>query len=126
MYISLAKTIVTSKSKNKIQLKWKSGSIVKESLHHQFNSDRIKPEELLTKLSYSHFLELISISDLSKREFFEIETIKNTWSVRELRRQINTLYFERSGISKKPDQLSKIINEKAERKPSLKMAFLVL
>lgn len=86
-----------------------------KSLHHQFNSDNIKLEELLTKLSYSHFLELISISDLSKREFFEIETIKNTWSVRELRRQINTLYFERSGISKKPDQLSKIINEKAER-----------
>lgn len=89
--------------------------IHQKSLHHQFNSDRIKPEELLTKLSYSHFLELISISDLSKREFFEIETIKNTWSVRELRRQINTLYFKRSGISKKPDQLSKIINEKAER-----------
>lgn len=35
--------------------------------------------------------------------------------MRELRRQINTLYYERSGISKKPEQLSKVVNQKAER-----------
>ncbi|TYP94641.1 putative nuclease of restriction endonuclease-like (RecB) superfamily [Sphingobacterium allocomposti] len=32
-----------------------------------------------------------------------------------MKRQINTLYYERSGISKKPDQLSKIVNQRAER-----------
>ncbi len=40
--------------------------------------------------------------------------MKGTWSVRELKRQINSLYFERSGLSKSPEKLSAMIAEKAE------------
>ena len=56
-------------------------------------------KEIVEKLSFSHITELIKISDPQKRSFYEVECIRGTWSVRELRRQINSLYFERSGLS---------------------------
>jgi predicted nuclease of restriction endonuclease-like (RecB) superfamily len=34
-----------------------------------------------------------------KRSFYEVETVKNNWKMRELRRAINTLLFERTGLS---------------------------
>jgi predicted nuclease of restriction endonuclease-like (RecB) superfamily len=71
-------------------------------------------EKLLSKLSFSHLVELIKIQDHLKRTFYEIECIKGTWSVRELKRQINSLYFERSGMSAKPELLSELTQQKAE------------
>ena len=71
--------------------------------------------KLTGKLSFSHLVELISISDPLKRTYYEIECIKGNWSVRELRRQINSLYFERSGLSKNPEKLSALTNDKADR-----------
>ncbi len=64
--------------------------------------------QIITKLSYSHIVELIKVSDDIKRTFYEIETIKGTWSVRELKRQIASLYYERTGLSAKPEKLSEI------------------
>ncbi|WP_437917922.1 PDDEXK nuclease domain-containing protein [Sphingobacterium sp. LRF_L2] len=80
-------------------------------------SDRffIDSTEILSKISYTHLVQLLPLQDIRKRTFYEVECIKQAWSVEELKRQINTLYYERSGISKKPDQLSKIVNQKAER-----------
>lgn len=74
----------------------------------------IPGEKLLSKLSYSHLVELIKIQDTLKRTFYEIECIKGTWSVRELKRQINSLYFERSGMSLKPELLSEITQQKIQ------------
>jgi hypothetical protein len=74
----------------------------------------VSAENLISKLSYSHLVELIKIQDDIKRTFYEIECIKDTWSVKELKRQINCLYFERRGISKKPAMLSEIVKQKAE------------
>ena len=51
------------------------------------------------KLSWSHICELLSISDVNKRSFYEKETINSGWSVRELKRQINTSLFERLLLS---------------------------
>ncbi len=70
------------------------------------------PEKILTKLSFSHLIELIKITEPLKRTFYELECIKGTWSVRELKRQISSLYFERSGLSENPDALSALVNEK--------------
>lgn len=71
--------------------------------------------QLVEKISFSHFGELISINDQIKRTFYEIETIKGTWSVRELKRQIATLYYERSGLSKNKDKLQVLVNLKTEK-----------
>jgi predicted nuclease of restriction endonuclease-like (RecB) superfamily len=54
---------------------------------------------LLSRLSYTHFVELIKVEDPWKRRFYEIEAIKNSWKVRELNRAISTLLFERTGLS---------------------------
>ncbi len=51
-------------------------------------------KKLLDSLSFSHFEQLISIDDPLKRAFYEIECIRGNWSVRALKRQIATLYFE--------------------------------
>ncbi|NUQ82289.1 MAG: DUF1016 family protein [Bacteroidetes bacterium] len=69
---------------------------------------------LLTRLSFSHLTELSNLADDTQRRFYEIECIRGNWSVRELRRQINSLYYQRSGLSRDKEKLSSIANAKAE------------
>jgi len=69
------------------------------------------PQRLLEKLSFSHITLLLTISDPLQRAFYELETIKGNWSVRELKRQINSLYFERMGLSKNKEKLQQFIHE---------------
>ncbi|OLR54963.1 hypothetical protein BHK98_02040 [Hornefia porci] len=51
------------------------------------------------KLSWSHYCELLIISDEQKRSFYEKETVNSGWSVRELKRQIATSLYERLLLS---------------------------
>jgi len=50
---------------------------------------------LSSKLSWSHYLELIKIVEDSKRKFYLNEAINSKWSVRELQRQKGSLLYER-------------------------------
>jgi predicted nuclease of restriction endonuclease-like (RecB) superfamily len=52
------------------------------------------------KLSWSHYCELLTISDPDKRSFYEKESINANWSVRELKRQIDSSLFERLFLSR--------------------------
>lgn len=52
------------------------------------------------KLSWSHYCELLSVSDRDKRSFYEKEAINSGWSVRELKRQIESSLFERLLLSR--------------------------
>jgi len=75
---------------------------------------------LITRFSFSHFIELIEIEDEVKRAFYEIECIRGNWSVRELRRQIHSLYYERSGLSINKKQLSELTMSTSEQiKPEM-------
>ena len=58
-----------------------------ETLSHQF------------KLSWSHYIFLTRIENIDERNFYEIESIENSWSLRELKRQFNTGLFERLSLS---------------------------
>ena len=71
-------------------------------------------EKILSKLSYSHLELLLGIDEPLKRTFYEIECIKGAWSVRELKRQINSLYFERSGLSKNQEKLAQLVQQKTK------------
>ena len=51
------------------------------------------------KLSWSHYCELLTISDTDKRSFYEKEAINSGWSIRELKRQISTSLYERLLLS---------------------------
>ena len=51
-------------------------------------------------MSWSHYCELLTISDTAKRSFYEKEAINSNWSVRELKRQIDSSLFERLLLSR--------------------------
>ncbi len=72
-------------------------------------------KNMIERLSYTHFTLLLPIEDVQKRHFYEAGCIKGTWSIRELKRQIDTLYFERSGMSKKPELLQEEVQKKSEK-----------
>jgi predicted nuclease of restriction endonuclease-like (RecB) superfamily len=57
------------------------------------------PNLLISKISFSHILEFIKIEEPLQRSFYEIQTIKNGWTVRQLQREINSLLYERIGLS---------------------------
>jgi len=56
-------------------------------------------QTLSGELRWSHYCELLSISDKDKRSFYEKETVNSNWSVRELKRQIESSLFERLLLS---------------------------
>ena len=57
-------------------------------------------QTLSGKLSWSHYCELLGISEPDKRAFYEKECLNSSWSVRELKRQIESSLFERLLLSK--------------------------
>ncbi len=70
-----------------------------------------KVELLCQHFSFSHFIELLKIDDPLKHAFYEIEGIKGNWSVRQLKRQIESLLFERTGLSTDKAGLLKGVHE---------------
>jgi predicted nuclease of restriction endonuclease-like (RecB) superfamily len=56
-------------------------------------------------LGWSHYLVLLRIPRVEARTFYEIEAARESWSVRELERQISSLLFERLTASKSPDEV---------------------
>jgi len=79
-----------------------NGSEICDSMNHIFQTD---PEVLITRLSFTHIREIMRIDDPLERFFYEFECIKGVWSVRELKRQIASKLYFRTGISKKPELL---------------------
>jgi predicted nuclease of restriction endonuclease-like (RecB) superfamily len=70
--------------------------------------------QLLTRLSYSHIEELIELEEPLQRRFYEAEALRGNWSVRELKRQIATQYFQRSGLSTDKEALARLAHAQAE------------
>ena len=106
------KQIISELSKELI-IKYGSG-FSKRNLHNfvRFNelfSDFEIMQTLSAQLSWSHFYTLTSISDDLKREFYIQMCKHERWSVRTLKNKIDSMLFERTAISKKPEQT--IINE---------------
>ena len=73
----------------------KSETASPKSLIRQTLSDQFGPQ-----LSWSHYCELLKVEEPLARSFYEQEAIQNNWSVRELKRQINSMLFERLALSK--------------------------
>jgi len=57
-------------------------------------------DEFEPMLSWSHYCELLKVEEPLARSFYEQEAAQNNWSVRELKRQINSMLFERLALSK--------------------------
>lgn len=63
-------------------------------------SRKSKTVEFPFKLTWSHYVQLIKIEGPDERDFYEIESVQNNWSVRELIRQYNAAVYERVALSK--------------------------
>lgn len=68
-------------------------------------------QRLFKTLSWSHMLELTRIEDTTKRAFYELECIKGNWSTRELKRQMNSMLYERVGLSKDKEAVLALANQ---------------
>lgn len=82
---------------------------------------------LLERLSYTHLELLAAIADPLKRAFYEIECIRGNWPVRALKRQVATLYFERSGLSTDKEKLAAMVQkgiESAEPKLAIRDPYI--
>lgn len=76
---------------------------------------QLPADKLFSRLSFTHFSFIMSVENPLARVFYELETMKGVWTVRELKRQIDTNYFERSGISSNPAKMSQYVQNKAEQ-----------
>ena len=73
----------------------------------------IPADKLFNRLTYSNLMLISTIDNPVKRAFYEMETIRGCWSYKELERQINSLYYERSGLSKNKEALSALVQQQA-------------
>ena len=60
------------------------------------------------KLSWSHYLKLMRIEDINERQFYEIESFKNNWSVRELQRQFDSALYGRLALSRDKEKVKEL------------------
>jgi len=74
----------------------------------QFYLKYPKIQTVSGKLSWSHFVELLSISDNLERSFYEQQILIENWSVRELKRQKSTALFHRLALSKDKEGILKL------------------
>lgn len=74
----------------------------------------ISGETLVSSLSFTHICELIRCDEPDKRAFYETECIQGSWSVRELKRQIASLLYERSKLSIDKQKLISQANETSD------------
>lgn len=70
-----------------------------QNIENEDNDENIPAEKLLSSISFSHFIELMKIDNPVKRLYYEMLTIQTGFSVRELKRQIDALSYERIGLS---------------------------
>ena len=66
-------------------------------------------EEFQFNLSWSHYLILMRIKDINARNFYEIEVFENNWSLRELKRQVNSTLYERLVLSKDKEKVKELL-----------------
>lgn len=60
------------------------------------------------KLSWSHYLILMRMDNIAERNFYEIEAVQNNWSLRELRRQIDSALYERLVLSRDKEKVKEL------------------
>ena len=62
-------------------------------------------------LSWSHYLKLMRIGNMDERHFYEIESVKNDWSLSELKRQYNSALYERLALSTDKEKVYRLAQE---------------
>jgi len=89
----------------------KGFSLSNLKLMRQFYIAYPKSQTVSDQLGWSHYVELLKFEDELERSFYEKQSIKENWSVRELKRHINTSLFLRLAASKDKDQILKLAKQ---------------
>ena len=84
-----------------------SYSALTRMMKFEKNIDEKNIATLSQQLSWSHFKELIVLEDTLKIEFYTQMSIAQNWGVRTLRERIDSMLYERTALSKQPDELIK-------------------
>ena len=109
-------------------LKWQ----ISQTLSAEFNLSTLAQE---FPLPWSHYVRLLSVHDLKSREFYETEALRGGWSERQLKRQIESKFYERVALSQNKTALLKkgeekqaedILTPEQELKDSFVLEFLGL
>lgn len=84
-----------------------------KSLRRMLQFVEVFPDEqivatLMRQLSWSHFIELIPIKDALKRDFYAEMCRIEKWNVRNLRKKISSMLYERTALSRKPEHLAQV------------------
>jgi len=79
---------------------------------------------LSRQLTWSHFVLLIAIEDQLKRDFYAEMSRVSNWSVRKLKAQIDGMLYERTAISKQPEEIAKLEIAKLQEKDQLTTTML--
>lgn len=74
----------------------------------QKSQSLIRISENNSTLSWTHYLVLIRIENPDERRFYEIESLNNNWSVRELKRQFDSALYERLALSRDKDGVKQL------------------
>jgi predicted nuclease of restriction endonuclease-like (RecB) superfamily len=80
-------------------------------ISHVASAKSWKPGMLHPNLSWTHYRMLLKADEPNKRAFYEIESIKNNWSARELERQMASLFYERLALSRDKKGLMRLTLE---------------
>lgn len=59
-------------------------------------------------MSWSHYLKLMRIDNVDERHFYEIESVKNNWSLSEFKRQFDSSLYERLALSSDKDKVKQL------------------
>lgn len=102
-------------------LAYPKGAAVRHQLEEQRQSQEIQkgaalrhllaPDDSAWPLGWTHYRLLLTLEEISRRRFYEIEAIKNQWASRELERQMNSFLFERLAKSKDKEGLWALVKE---------------
>lgn len=75
------------------------GQTASDQLPTSADSSGLAPALLLSRLSFSRFIELLKLDTTLQRDFHEVQVVKTNWSVRELKRALDSLLYERADLS---------------------------
>ena len=70
-----------------------------------------RPTALSFPLSWSHYVFLLGIKQEAERRFYELETVQQNWSVRELKRQFDSSLYERLALSRDKDEVMRLAQQ---------------
>ncbi len=88
-----------------------SGDKIGETVFPQFENLPSTETGRKFYLSWSHYLKLMRITNMDERHFYEIEAVKNKWSLSELKRQFDSSLYERLALSTDKEKVSQLALE---------------